>query len=180
MASFEPLAYSKPPSLRERWRSFLSWLNRCWTNVKPGPEASKGLVLAVCATVIWAAVVGALNLNSGFGFVADLLFALLIAAIGIPLITLIAAILLRILSALPRLLAGFLIGAALFLSLLFFGPLSYVVALMILLTEGLLGAAVATLLFGKFSTLVQKPANDYHLHSPGHCRFQLIHVPVFP
>ncbi len=126
-----------------------AWL-RAWRNIRPGPEARKGATWAAIATVSWAAIIGSLNLKSGFGFWVDLLFALLIAGVGITLIALIFALLLTIFRKLPRMLSGFFVGAFLFISLLWISGLGYMMALLLLVIETALGATVATFLAGNF------------------------------
>src|ERR1700748_3800993 len=98
------------------------WWKRTWHSIwdpiKPGKEAAKGAYWAALATVVWAAVVGGLNVKSGFGLTIDFLFAFLVAALGIPLVALVAALLLTIFRHLPRLLSGFFVGAFLAIALL--------------------------------------------------------------
>jgi dienelactone hydrolase len=132
------------------WQSFRSWWLRTWADLRPGPEARRGAVWAALATVIWAAVIGGIDLKTGFGVAVDLLVGFLIAAIGIPLVALLAALLFTIFRKLPRLLSGFFIGAFLFISLLWISLVGYAMALLLLLIECALGATIATLLFGDF------------------------------
>jgi len=47
-------------------------------------NAHRGAILAAISTMVWAACVGGLNLETGFGLVADLLFAFSVALIGVP------------------------------------------------------------------------------------------------
>ena len=91
---------------------------------------------AALATVIWAIVVGALNLKLGYGIWANFLFACGVAALGIPVVTLAVALVLTILRKLPRLAAGFVVGAFLFLVALFwFDSLGYWTAGALLLSN---------------------------------------------
>ncbi len=105
-----------------------------------GPEARKGAIWAVVLTVVWAAIIGGVNLKSGFGLGIDLLFALLIAALGIPLVLLAVTLVFTIVRKLPRALSGFFVGAFLFVSLLWYGSLGYWMAAILLLLEAVLGA----------------------------------------
>lgn len=130
------------------------WIAAFWRDIRPGPEARKGALWAAIATVIWAAIVGGINLKSGFGVAADLLFAFLIAALGIPLVAAVYVLLLAILRRLPRWTTGFFVGALVFLSLLWFGgSFGYSVAAILLVIEACLGATIATLVTGNFARL---------------------------
>jgi dienelactone hydrolase len=129
------------------WRSIGSWWRRTWSETRPAREARRGAMWAAFVTVIWAIVVGALNLKLGYGVWANFLFACGVAALGIPLVTVAVALILTILRKLPRLAAGFVVGAFLFLVALFwFDSLGYWTAGALLLIECTLGAAIATVL----------------------------------
>jgi hypothetical protein len=112
------------------------------TAIRSTFRAHRGAILAALATMFWAACVGALNLQSGFGLWADFLFAFSIALIGVPLAALLMAGLLALLRLLPRLLTGFLLAAGLFISLLWFDTEGWVLAALLLLVECLLGASL--------------------------------------
>jgi dienelactone hydrolase len=104
---------------------------------------------AALATVIWAIAVGALNLKLGYGAWANFLFACMVAALGIPIVTLGVALALTILRKLPRLAAGFVAGAFLFVAALFwFDSLGYWTGGALLAIECTLGAALATVFAG--------------------------------
>ncbi|HMJ60388.1 MAG TPA: hypothetical protein VK493_01450, partial [Bryobacteraceae bacterium] len=129
------------------WRSIGFWWRRTWSEIRPGAEARRGAIWAALATVLWAIVVGTLNLKLGYGLWANFLFACAVAALGIPLVTLGVALVLTILRRLPRLAAGFLVGAFLFLVALFwFDSLGFWTAGALLAIECMLGAAIATVL----------------------------------
>lgn len=134
------------------WRRVWSWFVANWRDIKPGPEARKGAVWAAVVTAAWAAVVGGINIKSGFGLAPDLLFAFVIAALGIPLVAAIFVLILALLRRLPRWTSGIFVGALLFISLLWFGSLAYALATLLLVIEACLGAAIATFLFGHFRT----------------------------
>ncbi len=129
--------------IRERWIGV-------WASIRPGREALKGAIWAAVATAVWAAIVGALNLKTGFGLPVDLLFAFVIAGLGIPLVALVVALLFTIVRKLPRLISGFFIGTFVFISLLWWGALGYSMAAVLLTVETALGATIATLLMGHF------------------------------
>src|ERR1700680_4150983 len=89
--------------LRERWRSIR---DRC----RPGPEARKGATWGAIAVALWIAIVAGFYLKSGFGLTIDLAFALLVAALGVPLVMLVVWLILTILRKLPRWFTGLLVG----------------------------------------------------------------------
>jgi len=105
-------------------------------------SAHRGAILAAIITMFWAACVGGLNLHSGFGLFADLLFAFSLVLIGVPIAALLIAGLLALLRFLPRLLTGFLVAAFLFVSLLWFETEGWVLAALLLTVECLLGASL--------------------------------------
>lgn len=125
--------------IKERWQ-------RAWTTIRPGPEARKGAVWGAIAVALWMAIVGGIYLKSGFGLAIDLAFALMVAALGVPLVMLLVALLLTILRKLPRLFTGLLIGVCLLVGLAFPPQLGIPFGAILLLTECALGAAIALLL----------------------------------
>ena len=128
-------------------RTIGPWWRRIWNGIRPGMEARRGALLAALATVIWAIGVGAWNLKLGYGAWVNLFFACAVAALGIPLVALVVALLLKILRKLPSRLTGWLAGAFLFLAALFwFDSLGFWTAGVVLAIECTLGAAVATVL----------------------------------
>src|SRR5580658_1393222 len=150
----DPPAEPTPhPTLRRRircrWNQLGAWRTRTWISIRPGPEARKGAAWAVIAAAIWAAIVGGIYLESGFGRWIDFLFAFAVAALGIPLIAILVASLLTLLRKLPRLATGFVLGGGIFIALAF-GPIGSVFAPVVTLIEVVLGATLATFLFGHF------------------------------
>jgi acetyl esterase/lipase len=117
-------------------------LKRFWNAIRSTCQAHRGVILAALATMFWAACVGALNLESGFGLAADFLIAFSIALMGVPIAALLIAGILALLRLLPRLLAGFLLAAGLFISLLWFQMEGWVLSALLLLVECLLGASL--------------------------------------
>jgi hypothetical protein len=138
-------AAKAPGSHKTQWKRI--W-HSIWDPIKPGREAGGGAFWAAAVTVIWAAIVGGLNVHSGFGLWADLLFVFVVAGLGIPLVALGAALLLTIFRHLPRLLCGFFVGVFLAISLLWRSSYGYWTSALLLVLECMLGAALATLLLG--------------------------------
>src|ERR1700751_5730369 len=112
-------------TLRDRsaavWRRTKDSCVRAGQAIPPGPEARKAFLWLVAATVLWAVLVGGLNLKLGFGLWFDLLFALTVAVLGIPLTALLIALVIKLIRILPQWATGFFIGAILFVSLLWWG-----------------------------------------------------------
>jgi dienelactone hydrolase len=139
--------------IKNGWHKVCAWRRRAWNSIRPGPEARKGGAWAVVATAALAAFVGGYYLHSGFGRWIDLAFAFAVAALGIPLVALLFALLLTILRKLPRLVSGFIFGSCLFISLLWPQQLGIVLGIVFGLVEGVLGATIATFLFGGFRNI---------------------------
>jgi dienelactone hydrolase len=135
--------------IRGRWNRLRDWSSRTWTKIRPGPEAPQGAAWAIVAAAAGTAIIGGLYLESGFGRWIDFPFAFAVAAIGIPLVALLVALLLTIFRKLPRLLSGIVFGSCMFIALAFdaIGP---VLAAAVGLMVGVLGATTATFLFGHF------------------------------
>jgi dienelactone hydrolase len=127
-------------------------LKNAWISIKPGKEARYGVIIALAATVLWAAIVGALNLESGFGLGIDFAFALLLALVAVPLAALLVALVLIILRTLKPLIAGFFAAAIAFLSLLWWGSAGYWIAALLVFVEACLGATLATFFLGGLRT----------------------------
>ena len=125
------------------------WWLRNWMGIRPGPEARRGAVWGTLATAAACVVIGGLYLQTGFGYAFDFAFALLFAALCIPLTMLAVALLLTILRKLPRMATGMIIGSCVVV-LMLWGPfeLGLAMAVFVGLTEGILGATVATLTVG--------------------------------
>ena len=91
----------------------LSKMKGAWSQILPGPGARKGFAWGCVAAAAGAAVVGALTLHSGFGYLAvALTFG--VAVLGIPLAALVIILLLTILRKLPRLITGVILAAGIF------------------------------------------------------------------
>jgi len=125
--------------IKERWRS-------AWALIRPGPEARTGAVWGAIAVALWIAIVGGIYLKSGFGLTIDLAFALLVAAVGVPLVMLVVWLILTILRKLPRWFTGLLVGVCALVGLAFPPQLGIPFGAILLLTECVLGATIAILL----------------------------------
>src|SRR5487761_2475645 len=98
-------------NIRQRWQSVRDWSARAWANIRPGPETRKGTIWGAVALAI--AISNGMYLKLGYGRAFDVTFALLIAALGVLLMT--------ILRRLPRFATGMAVGA-LALAMLAFSP----------------------------------------------------------
>jgi len=128
-----------------------NWCLRNWLAIRPGPEARRGAVWGTLAAAAACVVIGGLFLRTGFGYAFDFAFAILVAAILIPLTALLVSLLLTIARKLPRMAAGFILGSCMFVMLLWGPPeLGIPMALVVGLTEGILGATIATFFVGGF------------------------------
>jgi hypothetical protein len=149
MAFLSPVALAA--SVRLWWRKVASWCRRQWAAIRPGPEARRGAVWGTLAVAASGVVIAGLYLKSGFGRLFDFTFAIVAAAVLIPLVALAVALLLTIARKLPRMATGMMIGScAIFM--LVWGPPELGIALAgaVGLAEGFLGATIATLLAGDF------------------------------
>ena len=136
--------------LVQKLRTLLAWCARFWNNIRPGPEARRGAVWAVLIASAIMAFVGGFYLHSGFGLFLDLAFAYGVAALGIPLAALVIMLLLTILRRLPRAATGFIAAVCIFIALPWPPELGYTLGAFIVLVEGVLGATIATFIFGHF------------------------------
>ncbi|MGA3201188.1 MAG: hypothetical protein ABSF12_01710 [Bryobacteraceae bacterium] len=136
--------------IKDRWRSLRDWSSRAWTNIRPGPEARKGAIWGAVLVALWIAIVGGIYLKSGFGLAVDLAFALIVALLGVPLVALLVVLLLKILRKLPVSTTAILFGVLALVMLAWSPQLGSLFGAILLLTECTLGAAVATILTGRF------------------------------
>jgi dienelactone hydrolase len=134
---------------KDVWLQIKEWWKRNWILVRPGPEARRGAVWGTLAAAAACVVVAGIYLKTGFGYAFDFAFAILFAALCIPLTMLVVALLLTILRKLPRLATGMIIGSCAVVMMLW-GPweLGVFVAIVVGLTEGILGATIATFVAG--------------------------------
>src|SRR5258705_4607913 len=82
-----------------------------WRAIRPGPEARRGAVWGTLAAAAACVVIAGLYLRTGFGYVFDFTFAIVVAGILIPLIALVVALLLTIARKLPRMATGMMVGS---------------------------------------------------------------------
>ena len=92
--------------VRQHWGRIRARCAQFWSRIRPGWEARKGAVWAFLIAGFCAAAIGGYYLDSGFGLWIDLAFAFAVAALGIPLLAMVAALVLTILRKLPRMAAG--------------------------------------------------------------------------
>lgn len=136
--------------IRQRWHSVRDWFRRAWANIRPGPETRKGAIWGAIAVALFIAISSGSYLKLGYGRAFDLLFALIVAALLVPLVALAVVLLMNLLRRLPRFATGMVIGA-LALTMLAFSPeLGSLFGGLLLLTECVLGATIATFLAGHF------------------------------
>src|ERR1700722_4129720 len=105
--------------IKERWSRFRGWCGRTWDRIRPGPEARRGAVWGAIAVALWIAIVDGSYLQSGFGLGVDVAFALVVAALGVPLAMLAVWLILTVLRKLPRWFSGLLIGVCMLVGLAF-------------------------------------------------------------
>ena len=131
------------------WHAAKNSLVNSWRAVRPGPEARIGAIAAAVVTLIFTEVTGGLLIHSGFGVWIDLLFAVLVAAIGIPLVALLTLLLLTVFRSLPRLLTGFLLAVFLLIASLWgVDSVGLPMGALMLFAECALGATLATIFLG--------------------------------
>jgi hypothetical protein len=88
------------PSLRTRarrcWQNVADCCAKHWMAIRPGPEARRGAVCGTLAAAAACVVLAGLYLRTGFGSAFDFAFAILFAAVLIPLVAVVVALLLTI------------------------------------------------------------------------------------
>ena len=150
-----PVPEGARPSPRARailWRRKVGdWCAARWMAIRPGPEARRGAVWGTLAAAAACVIIAGLYLRTGFGYVFDFSFAVVFAAVLIPLVAVSVALLLTIARKLPRLATGTIIGSCVIVMLVWSPPqLGIVMAILIGLAEGFLGATIATFVAGRF------------------------------
>jgi dienelactone hydrolase len=136
--------------IKDRWHAVRDWSARARANIRPGPEARKGVIWGALLVALWTAIVGGIYLKSGFGLAIDLTFALTVALLGVPLVALLVVLLLKLLRRLPLLATGIVFGAFALVVLSWSPQLGSLFGAVLLFTECSLGAAIATILIGHF------------------------------
>ncbi|MGB9465674.1 MAG: hypothetical protein WBR10_11220 [Candidatus Acidiferrum sp.] len=142
---------SPVPEKKSLWRRLRDWSAKHWAAIRPGPEARRGAICGTLAAAAATVVIGGLYLQTGFGYFFDFAFCILFAAIFIPLVALLVALLFTIARHLPRFATGFIIGSCMIVMALWGPPeLGAPMAALVGLTEGILGATIATFFWGRF------------------------------
>src|SRR5713226_4619455 len=144
------------PSLRSRgkllWRKIAEWSRRQWMAIRPGPEARRGAVWGTLAAAAVCVVIAGLYLRTGFGYLFDFAFAILVSAALIPLVALAVALLLTIARNLPRFATGMIIGSCTIVALVWSPPQpGFPMAVAAGLAVGFVGATLATFFSGHFA-----------------------------
>lgn len=141
------------PRCERLWGGVKNWSTKQWRAIRPGPEAWRGAVAGCIAAAVSAAIIGRLYLRTGFGYVFDLAFAILVASIAVGLTALVVALVITLLRKMQRLATALIAGCCTVVAMLWGGwDLSWVAALTIGLTEGILGATLATMFSRDFAT----------------------------
>jgi dienelactone hydrolase len=144
-------ASAPPPVAQSRWRRLRDWCSRQWVAIRPGIEARRGGVWGTLAAAGVCVVIGGLYLDTGFGYFFDFAFCILFAAIFIPLVALLVVLLLSIARKLPRFATGVIFGSCMIVMALWGPPqLGALVAILVGLATGILGATIATFFWGNF------------------------------
>jgi hypothetical protein len=131
--------------VQDVWRKVRVWWTKNWDLIRPGPEVRRGAVWGTLAAAAATVVIAGLYLRTGFGYAFDFAFAILFAALCIPLTALGVVLLLTMLRKLPRWATGWIIGSGVVVMMLW-GPavLAVPTAIVVGLVEGVLGATIAT------------------------------------
>jgi len=133
------------------WLTITEWCKRNWVLIRPGPETRRGAVWGTLAAAAACVVIAGICLRTGFGYAFDFGLAIVFAAICIPLTMLGVMLVLTIARKLPRLVTGLIIGSSVIVMMLWGPPeLGILVAIVVALTEGILGATIATYAAGGF------------------------------
>lgn len=128
-----------------------AWRARQWAAIRPGRAERRGGVWGTLAAALLGVVMAGLYLRSGFGYAFDFAFVAVVAALGIPLIALVVALLLTIARRLPRMATGMMVGSCAIVMAAWGPPqLGIFMALAIGMAEGFLGATIASFVTGVF------------------------------
>jgi dienelactone hydrolase len=139
------------PDKKSRWRKLRDWSSLQWTAIRPGREARRGTVCGTLGVAAVSVIIGGLYIQTGFGYLFDFAFCILFAAILIPLIALLVMLLLTIARKLPRYATGVIVGSCMIVMMLWGPPqLGILMAILMGLAAGVLGATIATFLWGNF------------------------------
>src|SRR5579864_8233166 len=134
---------------KDVWLKVKDWWLKNWSLIRPGPEVRRGVIWGTFAAAVATVVIAGLVLKTGFGYAFDFAFAIVFAALCIPLIALGVVLLLTILRKLPRWATGWIIGSCVVVMMLWGPPqLAIPMAIEVGLVEGVLGATIATFVAG--------------------------------
>jgi dienelactone hydrolase len=146
-----PQDSSPLPEKKSRWRRVRGWCSRQWAAIRPGREARRGAVWGTLGVAAVSVIIGGLYIQTGFGYLFDFTFCILFAAILIPLVALLVALLLTIARKLPRFATGVIVGSCMIVMSLWGPPqLGIIMAILMGLATGVLGATIATFFWGNF------------------------------
>ena len=146
-----PQDSSQLPEKQSRWRRVRAWCSLQWTAIRPGREARRGSVWGTLGVAAVSVIIGGLYIQTGFGYLFDFAFCILFAAILIPLIALLVMLLLSIARKLPRYATGVIVGSCTIVMTLWGPPqLGIIMATLMGLAAGALGATIATFFWGNF------------------------------
>jgi len=138
--------------MKSVWRKVSWWCTKHWRAIRPGPEARRGAVWGTLGAAAASVIIAGLYLRSGFGYLFDFAFAIVVAAVLIPLVAVVVALLLTIARKLPRMATGMMIGSCVIVMLIWGPPrLGIAMAIVVGLAEGILGATIATFIAGGFA-----------------------------
>src|SRR5690242_16128783 len=119
------------------WLGIKAWWSKNWMLMRPGPEVRRGVVWGTLAAAAASVVIAGLTMRTGFGYAFDFGFAILFAALCIPLVMLGVMLLLTILRKLPRLATGMVVGCCVIVMMLWGPPnLGIWMAIVVGLVEG--------------------------------------------
>jgi hypothetical protein len=118
----EGLRPSSPARLKVLWHTIREWCSRRWMQIRPGPEARRGAIWGTLAAAATGVIIAGLYLHTGFGYAFDFVFAIAFAAVLIPSVALVIALLLTIARKLPRLATGMIIGSCAIVMLVWSPP----------------------------------------------------------
>src|SRR5271170_7685323 len=139
------------PENKSRWRKLRGWCSRQWAAIRPGREARRGAIWGTLAAAAICVIIGGLYIQTGFGYLFDFAFCILFAAIFIPLVTLLVMLFLTIARKLPRFATGIIVGSCMIVMSLWGPPqLGILMAILMGLATGILGATIATFFWGNF------------------------------
>jgi dienelactone hydrolase len=148
----DPLQSAPQLEKRSGWARIREWSSRQWAAIRPGLEARRGAVRGTLGATAVCVVIGGLYIRTGFGYVFDFAFCILFAAILIPLVALLVVLLLSIARKLPRYATGTIVGCCVAIMMLWGPPqLGIIVAILMGLAAGTLGATIGTIFWGNLS-----------------------------